>query len=245
MAICKHCNGTFTDTEFIFTCNLCQIQYHNRKDCSGIQASLIKEANKHNGQVRLLCRDCKEFDLATMYAKMIDMERRLKRLEERQPIIRNPQTAHQNDNMATVVEECTERIKKLNNIIIFNTDESKIPTVDEDVKLAKEILTSIELPNVKIMSAKKLGVKTNNKKRPLLIKCETYDDKIKVLQNSNKLRIINTNNKISIKPDLTKLQQSEQKALYTEFKTRKEDGEDIIIKKGKIVAKPPFKNSTN
>ena len=43
--------------------------------------------------------------------------------------------------------------------------------------------------------------------------------------------------KVFIKPDLTPLQQSQEKALRFELKRRRDAGEDVILRRGKIVTR--------
>ena len=80
----------------------------------------------------------------------------------------------------------------------------------------------------------------NEKPWPLVIKCASRNDwrAREMLQNAKKLRESrDARSRVFINPHLTKQQAVEEKALRTEVKQRKENGEDVMIKNGKIVSR--------
>ena len=72
---------------------------------------------------------------------------------------------------------------------------------------------------------------TGGKPRPYLIKFQEKKFKFDFLKKWEKLK----ENNLWAKPDLTIKQQEENRQLFLQLKQRKEKGEDVIIKRGKIV----------
>jgi len=78
--------------------------------------------------------------------------------------------------------------------------------------------------------------KTNaTKPRPIKLSLPDEKTKFKVLGKSKVLRNYQAQQNIGIKPDLTRQQQLEDKELREQLKKRKDEGEDVMIYKNKII----------
>ena len=89
-----------------------------------------------------------------------------------------------------------------------------------------------------ISHVKRIGEKTDNKCRIIIIKCANADLRRNMLQNSFKLKDYRTANdkKIFVVPDMTPQQLKEDKDLNDDLWKRRRDGENVVIRKGKIVS---------
>ena len=81
----------------------------------------------------------------------------------------------------------------------------------------------------------KINKKKESKPRPIKLSLPDEKTKFKILGNSKTLRNYQAQANIGIKPDLTRQQQLEDKELRQQLKKRKEDGEDVMIYKNKII----------
>ena len=135
----------------------------------------------------------------------------------------------------TIAEELAERERKKNNIIIYNFPED---TAERD-KLLKMCKDSTDL-DIKIHKLFRLGRKTDNKARPLLVALESEVEKLELLSRAPKLRFHEEYKNIFIAQDMTKLQRLKHKKLVEELKKRKQQGEvNLIIKNGTIMKRQP------
>ena len=80
----------------------------------------------------------------------------------------------------------------------------------------------------------RLGKKSDDTFRPLLVNLESVDVKHAILANSPRLRSMEWYTDVFISPDLTKAERKKQKELMVELKRRREAG--IVIRGGGIVA---------
>ena len=73
--------------------------------------------------------------------------------------------------------------------------------------------------------------KTANKVRPILIKFTDKTSKFSLLKKWKELKEIN----LWAQPDMTKKQKEDNQRLVGELKRRREEGENVVISKGKII----------
>ena len=90
-----------------------------------------------------------------------------------------------------------------------------------------------------VTNSARIGKIDENKPQLLILTFSLLEMKRKVLLNSKKLKDYRTRDrgKIFIFPDLTPKQRSKNQKLVTELVTRREKGESVVIKHGKIVAR--------
>jgi hypothetical protein len=141
------------------------------------------------------------------------------------------------------IKEQDDRESKKNNIMLFNLPESKKLEVenkkaDDEAKL-NEIINILSI-KPKVNAFFRLGKPDNSKVRPLLVKLETEEQKQSFLSNAKKLGLLDPTDlrkKVVIKKDCTKLELETEKVLVNEMKERRNCGEDVVIRNGKIVAR--------
>lgn len=142
-------------------------------------------------------------------------------------------------------EEDEEKERKKNNLLVFNIEESVSKNINEriehDKMIIKELSSKLDMENIEVKS-NRIGKHVEGKQRPILLKFNQTDEKIKYLKNAYKLKNIEKENVISravIKQDLTKKQLEKEKALVEEMNRKKAKGEDVFIRRGKILKREP------
>ena len=226
------------ESELILECNRCAKLYCI--NCINMVKSTLESINLCNNAL-WCCNGCvdgakrvlnsvetleKRVDGVEMRlaAQMKKWDFRFKTLEEKQG---NRESREENDPTATVekvetmVEECREREKRRNNMIVFNLEESQ--DENEDVASMKNILKSIEavVPLVKLVRLGKKG----DRSRPLRITTGSEEEKTRVLRAAAKLRKTKYKN-IYISSDLTPLERERRRKLVVEMKEKNRQAED-------------------
>ena len=100
----------------------------------------------------------------------------------------------------------------------------------------EDVLEHLHLSIENIEYAHRLGNRLTGS-RPIRAVCIAATKKYEILRRSKSLRHSQTFKDIYINPDLTPLQQKESRLLRIELKQRREIGEDVMIRRGKIVSK--------
>ena len=163
-------------------------------------------------------------------AKHKEMENRCKRIEEHQ---------------MNILSEIEERDRRKTNLVISGIPEKEDGTAenrrewdDGRVEDLFQALTDFDDDDFK----KTYRIGRTDAKKPRLLKVICRNDEVKrdVLTRAKDLRSKSGFEGIYVNADQTPLQQRQSKALREEFKRRKDLGEDVILRHGKIVARQNF-----
>ena len=155
-------------------------------------------------------------------------------------------------HVTETLDEIKDKEERKCNLMMFNVTESSKNNLDEesseDVQSVKNILkhTNPELNDTVIdqlscTNIKRLGKKSSladkeiSKARPLKITLPDEKSKFKILRSSHKLKSFKQNEKIGLKPDLTKQQLSDERELRKELQRRRDLNEDVMIYKNKVI----------
>lgn len=145
------------------------------------------------------------------------------------------------EEMQTKLEDI-ERERRSKNIVVFNLIESEEEEArkryEEDEELCKNLIKEeLGLKEVTIGKVIRLGRKIEGKTRPLLVKLDSGDSRILVLQNARRLRHSVRFQRVYINKDLTVAERNEDKKLREELKEKRSaDGEErFIIRRGKVI----------
>ena len=143
------------------------------------------------------------------------------------------------ENQNSLLEEFEARDLRKNNIIISGMKEKTEGSVEErkqhDIELVKDIMKEIGAEDASCKHVLRIGRPQTDRPRLMKVICSDFDSKQKILQKARELRNNPLYNKVFINADLTPLQQRKQKALRDELKQRKQLGENVKIRYGKIV----------
>ena len=146
-----------------------------------------------------------------------------------------------------VVTEISERENRANNIIMHGIDKSNeedgADRTREDWETIKQVLTEIgieEQPGDQT-TMKRLGERTEDKKRPILISLKDKRMKQEIITKARKLKDSEKFKQVGISHDLTKIQREELKNLREEARKKSTEETTYIVigppERRKIVAK--------
>lgn len=138
-------------------------------------------------------------------------------------------------DISEALRESAEREAKKNNLVIFN-----LPENNDDSESIGKMYDALKLEKRSNLQLKRIGDPAHHKSRPLIVKYDSFKDKMDLLVKAKNLRHVRDGNflqKVFVKPDLTRLQQKEDKLLRDEMKRRNDAGENVFIKGGKIVSR--------
>lgn len=138
-----------------------------------------------------------------------------------------------------IVKELEDKERRKNNLIFYNVPEPPTPSWKADSDFVVNLCKATYDFEIQVVKAFRLGKKTTNKCRPLLIRLNDDELKSKILTKSYLLRSISPYEEIYISTDKTKAEQAKHKLLVEELKARRAKGEaNIIIRGDSIIAKP-------
>lgn len=97
------------------------------------------------------------------------------------------------------------------------------------------IFRAIGAENVEIKEATRLGRIIHDRSRLLRVKCCDVVSQMEILKRSRSLKNIDGYKNIFINKDLTVDEQRRQKLLRVELARRRSEGEEVIIRNGRVV----------
>ena len=195
---------------------------------------LRKEIEDIHTEIRSVVDRLKNFE--TCLSEVSDTQRRheceIGRLSE---AVREKTT---NTDLSQAVAEIEDRIARQTSAIIRGLPESPTGTVTEHGENDKSVFRDIcgilnikEMPEVEL---KRIGTIKADRHRLLKVTFRTKYIRDTVLERSKILR--NSKYKeVFINKDLTVIEQRERQVLLNELRRRRENNEDVIIKRGKVV----------
>jgi hypothetical protein len=110
--------------------------------------------------------------------------------------------------------QSVQKAERKNNIIVFGLPDSKTETYNEREKVIEGLSNSLKLQKLDYSDAFRLGIKTADKNRPLLIKLVRYTDKVSIMRACKNLK----GTAISIDDDNTPEERKAKSELYRKMK---------------------------
>lgn len=142
-------------------------------------------------------------------------------------------------------EEETLIKKKEDNLIIYGMPESNLADkkdeMKEDYRRIKQVyIERVELQEQDLKHITRIGIKGNDKIRPIQITLSSQHKRKEILTNNMNLKLLenHVSTNIYVSTDRTKKQREADKEMRAELKRRKEQGENLTIRNNKIV---PFR----
>lgn len=150
------------------------------------------------------------------------------------------------DGIAAMANEVYQRSRRRKNIVIAGVPECNTGSTEErkraDGEFCRKMFSDLSA-TTDFEEAIRIGRPSQDRPRLLKVRFKSMDGKIRVMRTSKELRNLGHYKNVFINSDRTRLEQSIDKKLRDELKTRKESGEDnLIIYKGKIVNRNDVKN---
>lgn len=136
-----------------------------------------------------------------------------------------------------------------NNIMIFGLKESDSPTFEQnkkdDLNLIQKLASELNITGFDMSDCVRLG-KRGEKPRPVKVTCRVSSQRSDILRNAPRIRHLSTAlgfQRTYVKPDLSPKEQEANKLLRRELAVRREAGDNVMIKRGKIVARQPVQST--
>lgn len=187
--------------------------------------------------------------LAKVQEKLENMENRLENID-----------GFVEDRISELERERVDQERRKGNLIMYEVPKSDSQDPEErknaDCERVQEILTKLDLPDVRPKNVIRLNVKSQTdgdetaaaKPKPTKVVFNTVEEKEKVLQRMQTLRSSeeeeqrNKLQDIHVAQDRTFRQRAEHKRLKESLEQRTAEGEkDLVIRNGRIVTKKPFR----
>jgi len=151
------------------------------------------------------------------------------------------------ENYDNIIAEVESRDRRKTNLILSGLPVKEDGTADErkqsDLITVQTLFTTLDSSKTDAVSAVyRIGKMTSSRPRLLKVVCNTFESKRSLLSKSKSLRNITQFKNVYINPDLTPLQQMQNKQLREELRRRRNLGEDVTIQHGKIVQKASAQN---
>ena len=153
------------------------------------------------------------------------------------------------------IKEINSRKRKRKNLLLFNLPESTNEPIadqlaDDCAKFRKVISDKFTLTNKNIVNIFRIGTKTDDKIRPLLVQCDTEKTKWDIIKVSKHLKYFAENQEsfpIYVSLDYTPKERQERKALIMQLNERIKNGEkDLVLRGNRLVKKSinhPFRQT--
>lgn len=151
------------------------------------------------------------------------------------------------ERMEDVYEEVYQRFMRRKYLIISGIPEQTMGSIEEREEAEEEAIETmghaIGVRNIDPDDVRRIG-KINNQGRPRLLrfKCSSISTRNSLLRSSRDLKKHQQYVNTYINPDQTLLQRKLSKQLRTELKKRRDEGEDVVIRRGKIINKGDVQN---
>jgi hypothetical protein len=135
--------------------------------------------------------------------------------------------------------EFEERYKRRKFVIVSGLPEACSGTLEErcaqDRRSVESLIQKTGVRSFEFKNVSRIGALNSRRPRLLKFKCSSLEMKIALLRASRNLRRHADCESIYISPDLTRLQRERDRVLRTELRIRRQAGERVVIRAGKIV----------
>lgn len=176
--------------------------------------------------------------------RMSHLSEEIVRLQSEVSALKNDIEASRSIAKSEILSELREQESRRCNLILFGAEESNTNSTDSDgtrkhdEELVSNIKSIVKLPHAKIRSTFRLGMrKPNGYPRPIKVVFDSTSERDSFLRAAPSLTNAHGKfRKIFIKPDLTPAEQEADRKLHAELRTRKEKGELVKIRKGRIIS---------
>ncbi len=195
-----------------------------------LKSDLKREINKVNDKIEALLTRVNETD-----NKVRVLEERFQSLESK--------LLNQNSKCALEIEdmmhEVEERYKRRKYLIVSGVPEPSTGNIEErteaDEIYMKRIADHLEIEDFDPTECSRIGRIDSAKPRLLRFKCETMETKKEILKKAKELRRSNDYKYVYINADESYIQRKRGRELRMEMKRRKEAGEKVVIRRGRII----------
>ena len=166
-----------------------------------------------------------------------NLKARVDRLQEEYTELRKVNTFDREE----LCREASERLYRRKYLIISGIPEQDSGSATERKEADREAImalaAAVGVDDLEPTEVSRIGQTRSSKPRLLRFKCSDSDDRSTLLRKSKELKNCIEYRETYINPDQTKMQREHGKAMRAELKSRREKGEDVVIKYGKIICR--------
>ena len=148
-----------------------------------------------------------------------------------------------------MLEELQMRMARSRNVIVSGLPEQSDGTADErrkkDEDDVERLLEKIEMSDALVEKVSRLGKISQERSRLVRVSFREEEEKTQTLRKARLLRSFEKYRGVFVNPDRTPSQQKHFTKLRQELKVRRENGEDVIIFRDRIVSKADMNASKN
>jgi len=213
-----------------------------------ILSSLGSDLSKISGLLECLTKRVEDVEL-----KNVKLERRCALLEGNNSVLsaelkrlRDSTENLKSEILEDAVKESINRGRRLQSLVIQGVPESLTGSLEErkryDIGQMKRILCELELPESVVSDVRRVGRKRSDGSRLMVVRMCDYDSRMKILSKSKSLKNSHSMRQVFIKPDMTPMQQAQDKCLRDTLRERRANGEDVIIFRGEVRARSDIQN---
>jgi hypothetical protein len=231
--MCNICNKEVKSKDKALACEICELWYHI--DCHGkVPLALYEILIGDGANLHWFCDNCNGA-VAKIYKMVCSVQTRQDVIEGKVDKISDSLDdlkTNFNSSIDSRLDEREDRIRREQNLILFNVDESDM----KDEELVREVCTDVLKVDAPLISrCRRLGKKTD-KPRPLCVVIPDRETRLDILKNSNALKD-SKYEKISISRDYTMEQRETNKILRQELNEKRLADPDtkFVIRRGKVV----------
>lgn len=135
-------------------------------------------------------------------------------------------------------------VRRKENVMIFGLRESVSlaphESKAEDLDTIQTLSSELGVENLEISSCHRLGRRSSSKPRPLKISCQNAQQRVELLRSAVRIPRLADSlgfKRVFIKPDLSPKEQAVERKLRQELRIRRLEGEQVIIRGGRIIPK--------
>ena len=240
----KHVSCIYCKSEFHRSCNSDFIvNTENDTDVNVIcKPCIVEKINKGSEETKRA--DKLEKSIAVLTKQVEDLTTRLSELCKSNPPNNSSSNSNSSSNpnfsMDLIENKILEAIheQKQQERLKLNLFVRGMKSSDDDkrrfVQLCVSELNLSEAEAKEIKMTKRVGPASENNPQPMLVILTSAQIRRKILKNAPNLRRF-SDEKIFIAPDFTKKQLEANKVVYSEFKHRKSNGENVKIFRNKVI----------
>lgn len=145
----------------------------------------------------------------------------------------------QDEMLEDTLWEAEQRLKRRKFVIVSGLSEQSSGSIDErrnaDVQAIQALASTIGLQSFYPKEVTRIGRIEASRPRLLRFKCSNTEERVTLLKKSRDLRNSVDFKNVYLNPDQTKIQREKSRLLRLQLKERRNAGEDVFIKQGKII----------
>lgn len=232
--ICSVCENVIDND--VVSCCICDEKFHAKKDCAGITANILKSISSCDN-LSYKCNQCKSVNIGDLLNRFSVIENELKYLREHI----STQSYNMINIIHTAMDEYDQRKEKKCNVMVYGLPEPP-PSEDNDAQdndMILELLNELDVNVDDVGTISRVGaIKAGSRRsRPIKLRFRNEDSRRLCLRRAKQLKGSASHHSVFIRPDLTRSQLESNKRLMEEIKARRKAGEDVFLRKGRIVHK--------